>query len=101
MINHMSLVGFEWMTGLEASVQFFCLTLVNLKWFFMDNAKMGVRIMCVLFNCVEYAFLGWVPYMLEFLDEFWGRLMMNLSFLLIDFGRMNIEWNVFVFGFEN
>ena len=53
---------------------------MNSKWFLMDNARKSVRMKWVLFNCVEYAFLGWVPYMLEFLDEFWGRLMMNLSF---------------------
>ena len=67
----------------------------------MDNARTSARMKWVLFSCVEYAFLGCDSCMPELWDAKWVGFFMNLSFFFVDFGRMNIEWNVGVFGFKD
>ena len=72
---------------------------MNSLWILIYNVGLSVGMVWVLFNYIENAFLIGCIIMSEFLKEDWVRLMMSFSWLMFDFGVINMELNGCVFGF--
>ena len=74
-----------------------------------DELVMYLDVLCwvkcrkvwILFSCVKNAFLVGLFMMSEFLDDYWGEFMMNLSLFFIDLDGINIDSNGFVIDFRD